>query len=130
MRVRQKLVVMAGVAMLLSLVPVRVGALKCGAGSARAGETVENAADCNVPKAGEGQTLNGTVENVIAILMAALGMIAVVVIIYGAVQMVISQGDPGKVKTARNAVIYGVVGLIVAILAWAIVTFVLGSISI
>ena len=39
-----------------------------------------------------------------------------------------SQGDSGKVAKARNTILYGVVGLVVALLAFAIVNFVLSSV--
>ena len=39
-----------------------------------------------------------------------------------------SQGDSAKVAKGKNTLIYGVVGLIVALLAFAIVNFVLKSV--
>jgi hypothetical protein len=48
-------------------------------------------------------------------------------IIYGGIQYVISVGDSGKVAKAKNTIIYAVVGLIVAILSYAIVNFVISQ---
>ena len=108
-------------------VSMPVGAIKCEKGSLRAGDEVTNASDCNVAKA-EGQDLTSTVTTVVNVLIAVLGIITVAVIIYGGVQMVLSQGDPGKVKAGRMAIIAGVTGLIVAVMAWAIVNVVLAAI--
>ena len=38
-----------------------------------------------------------------------------------------SNGDAQQVKSAKDAVLYAVIGLVVAILAYAIVNFVLGA---
>jgi multisubunit Na+/H+ antiporter MnhB subunit len=58
-----------------------------------------------------------------------LGFVAVVVIILGGVQYTTSSGDPAKVKKAKDTILYGIIGLVVALLAYAIVNFVLSSLS-
>jgi multisubunit Na+/H+ antiporter MnhB subunit len=58
-----------------------------------------------------------------------LGLVAVFVIVLGGVQFVTASGDPTKVKKAKDAILYGVIGLVIAILAYPIVNFVLSSIS-
>ena len=45
-------------------------------------------------------------------------------IIYGGIQYTTSAGDSGKVTNAKNTILYAIVGLIVSILAYAIVNFV------
>lgn len=57
------------------------------------------------------------------------GIVAVIFIIKGAVDYLLSQGDPGKVRKATQAIIYAVVGLVVVLLAAAITNFVVGSTS-
>ena len=39
-----------------------------------------------------------------------------------------SAGDPGKVKKAKDTILYGVIGLVVCVLAFAIVNFVIANI--
>lgn len=65
------------------------------------------------------------VQNVINLLLYVLGIIAVIMIIIGGIRFTTSDGDPAGVKTARNTIIYSVVGLVVAIMAYAIVNLVL-----
>ncbi len=67
------------------------------------------------------------VKNIINIIIGVVGIIAVVMMIVGGINFIISQGDAAKVTKARNTILYGVVGLVVALLAFAIVNFVLGS---
>ncbi len=57
-----------------------------------------------------------------------VGIIAVVMVIIGGIQYTVSQGDAGKVKNAKNTIMYGIIGLVIAILAFAIVNFVLSNV--
>ena len=72
---------------------------------------------------------NGQVRNVINVLMMLLGAIAVIVIIYGGFPYVTSQGDAAKVTAAKRTILYAVIGIIVALLAYAIVQFVITRFS-
>ena len=49
-------------------------------------------------------------------------------IVMGGISFATSQGDASKTTKARNTILYGVVGLVVALLAFAIVNFVLGAV--
>jgi hypothetical protein len=62
-------------------------------------------------------------------LMIVIGSLAVIFIIAGGLQMAISAGDAKKVETARNTMIYACVGLVIAISAYAIVSFLTGKIK-
>ena len=75
-----------------------------------------------------GSTLTDTIKIIINVIIGVVGLVAVVMIIVGGISFTTSQGDSGKVAKARNTVLYGIVGLVVAILAFAIVNFVLSSI--
>ena len=70
-----------------------------------------------------------TVNQIINIVIGVIGFAAVAMTIYGGVQYTTSAGDPGKVKKAKDTIMYGIVGLVVAILAFAIVNFVLSSLT-
>ena len=72
--------------------------------------------------------LMGTINTIINVIIGVIGFVAVVVIILGGVQYTTSAGDPGKVKKAKDTILYGIIGLVVALLAYAIVNFVLTSI--
>ena len=54
-----------------------------------------------------------------------LSTVISIVIIIGGITMMTSQGSPDKVKKARNAIIYALVGLVIALLAFAITSFIL-----
>ena len=57
-----------------------------------------------------------------------IGIVAVIMIILGGFTMMTSSGDPGKVKKGKDTILYGVIGLVVALLAVVIVNFVLNSV--
>ena len=68
--------------------------------------------------------LEGGIKNIINGVIYILGFIAVAVVIYGGVQYTLSAGAADKVKNAKNTILYGIIGLIVAVLAFAIINFV------
>ena len=65
----------------------------------------------------------GAGVNVLLFLAAA---IAVLIIIIGGIRYIISTGDAARIKQAKDTIFYAIMGLIVAILAYAIVNFVIG----
>ena len=67
-----------------------------------------------------------TVTNVMLFL---IGAISVVMLIYGGIRYTISQGDSTAVTNAKNTIMYAVIGIVVAILAYAIVNFVVTTFS-
>jgi hypothetical protein len=69
------------------------------------------------------------VKTVINTMLFILGMIAVIMIIIGGIRYTTSNGDSSQVKAAKDTILYAVVGLVVAILAFAIVNFVVTNIG-
>ncbi|MDR2063571.1 MAG: pilin [Candidatus Nomurabacteria bacterium] len=53
-----------------------------------------------------------------------VAIIAVIMIVYGGVQYIISTGDRTKIDTAKKTLLYAIVGLIVSASAFAITNFV------
>lgn len=77
---------------------------------------------------GTGDELSQNIFNIINGIIAVLGVVAVVVIIIGGIGYMTSSGDAGKVKKAKDTILYGVIGLIICVLAYAIVNFVIKNI--
>lgn len=89
----------------------------------------EGNADSAVCKSAAGETqdsASGMITIVINTLLFVLGIISVIMIVIGGIRYTTSGGDPSGLKTARDTIIYSVVGLVVAIMAYAIVNFVVG----
>ena len=81
------------------------------------------------PGTGNTGTLDSNVKGIIDFIIGFVAAIAVIAIIIGGVLMTTSQGDAGKVKKGKDAIIAGVVGLIVCLLAFLIVDFVLRAVQ-
>ena len=72
--------------------------------------------------------LMGQANTIINVVIGVIGFVAVAFIIFGGYQYTTSAGDPGKVKKAKDTILYGIIGLVVAMLAYAIVNFVLSNV--
>lgn len=67
----------------------------------------------------------GVVVNaVIEVVLGFTGVIAVGVVIYGGFLFLSSSGDASKVKRGQDAIKYGLIGLVVSLLAYGIVALV------
>lgn len=69
--------------------------------------------------------LTPTIANVVNTMIFVAGIVAVVAIIIGGLRYILSQGNEKAIEGAKNTILYAVIGLIVAVLAYAIVNFVL-----
>lgn len=73
--------------------------------------------------------LQGIVTPVIEVLIFVIGAVSVVVIIISGFLYIISTGEPNNTKRAKDALLYAVIGLVVALFAQAIVTFVIQGLA-
>jgi len=76
-------------------------------------------------RSANGPTVSATIKATINILLFVIGISAVIVVVIAGLRMVNSNGDTQAVSKARNAIIYALVGLVIAALAYALVNFVL-----
>jgi hypothetical protein len=66
---------------------------------------------------------------VVNVLLFVIGAISVIMLIIGGIRYTISSGDQTNVTAAKNTIMYALIGLAVAFLAFAIVNWVLGAIT-
>lgn len=69
------------------------------------------------------------IQTALQIFFGIIGAVALLMIVIGGFRFVISRGDPQAVAKARNTILYAAVGLIIAIAAFSIVTFVITNIG-
>ncbi|HUD06032.1 MAG TPA: pilin [Candidatus Saccharimonadales bacterium] len=72
-----------------------------------------------------GVSLGNTLRNVISVMSILIGVIAVIMIIVGGFKYVTSGGESNRINSAKNTIIYALVGLVIAALAQVLVHFVL-----
>lgn len=96
-----------------------------------AAQAVENGANA---ARGDGQPAElfgdgGFVGNITNILLFVVGALSVFMLIFGGLRYVVSGGNASAVTAAKNTILYAIVGLVVAFLAYAIINFVLGALT-
>lgn len=69
----------------------------------------------------------GVFKQVTNTILYIVGIIAVIMLIIGGIRYVISGGDSKKVTDAKNTILYAIIGLVIAFLAFAIVNFVVSA---
>jgi len=75
------------------------------------------------------QDLKTGISNVIQILLGFLGIIAVIIILWGGFIWMTAMGDEGKVEKAKKLIIAGVIGIVIILAAYSIASFVIGQIG-
>jgi hypothetical protein len=73
------------------------------------------------------KTLPSAVGTVTNTLLWVVGVASVIMLIVGGLRYVLSGGDPKNTQAAKDTILYAVVGIVVALLAYAIANFVLGQ---
>ncbi len=71
--------------------------------------------------------INQLIATIINLFSVLVGVIAVVMIIVGGFRYITSGGDSGNVSTAKNTILYAIVGLVIVALSQFIVKFVLAK---
>ncbi len=71
---------------------------------------------------------NSIWTKIISTLIFVTGSVSVLMIVIGGLRYAISAGDQGAINTAKNTILYAVVGLILSLMGYAIVNFVLSRI--
>ena len=97
-----------------SAVPVHASQITDGMNSTGA----QNTGPTNITGTG------GVIQTVINVMLFIVGLLSVVMIIYAGIRYVMSRGDAGQVKDAKNTIMYAVIGLVISIFAYAIVNWV------
>ena len=107
---------------LAAFVPVAVHA-QSSADVCRGVGVATGSADCTAPAGST--TVNGVIGTAINILSAVVGVVGVIMIIIGGMKYVTSGGDASSISSAKQTIIYAIVGLAIAAGAQVIVRFVL-----
>lgn len=74
-------------------------------------------------------SLTNLLRTVIEILSIVVGVASVIMIIIGGLRFITSGGDSSNTASARDTVLYAVIGLVIAVLAQVLVHFVLKKVS-
>ena len=106
-----------------------VSAFTCPEKTIRENEPVSALSECNVEKTEGEKSLMSNVNMLINVFTSVMGFLAVAMIIYGGFMLLTAQGDPARIKRGKDVVLYSVIGLILVMLAYAIVNFVMTNVT-
>ncbi|HEX5797611.1 MAG TPA: pilin [Candidatus Saccharimonadales bacterium] len=136
----KRLIATSGAALLLaiSVTPALAGAQRAGTvspdieNSACKGSNLDlsggtNTAACQNITGQTGTQANDLVAKIINIFSIIVGIVSVIMIIYGGFRYVTSGGESSNITTAKNTILYAIIGLIIVALAQFIVKFVLAK---
>jgi len=89
------------------------------------GNSKKTACDALGSSCGTGAvTVGDIIKSIIGILSYVVGVAAVIMVIIGGFRYITSNGDSNQISSAKNTIIYALIGLVIAVLARAIVAFV------
>ena len=75
------------------------------------------------------EEVGNLVEKIINLLLTITSVISVIMIIIGGIRYTVSNGDSNAASSAKNTILYSVIGLVIAIFAYAIVKFVVDNLK-
>lgn len=104
-----------GVALITSVAPAHA------ADTLTIGDGAKAASDAQQPT-----SLPEQFKAIVNVALYIIGAAAVLMLIYGGIRYTISGGDTAAVTAAKNTILYAIIGIVVALLAYAIVNFVIG----
>jgi len=130
-----KNIILAAIAILMVAfvpTPARVGASSITIDDSKDACDVMDATDPNynlICGSGSNTDAQAKVKGVLNVVFTLIGIVAVIVMIIGAVYYMISQGEPKKIEKAKNTIMYALIGLIVTLSAFAITNFIISAVS-
>ena len=92
---------------------------------------IEGGIDCATPADSKKELVGegGIFQTIVNILLFIVGAISVIMLIVGGIRYVVSGGDQSAVTGAKNTILYAIVGIVVAFLAYAAVNFVVTQLA-
>ena len=115
----------------LLLVPVLALGISAVAGSVDVSAQILDG--LNSVNTGNGPTnltgTDGVFTTIVNVLLFIIGAVSVIMLIYGGIRYTTSGGNANSVTAAKNTIMYAIIGLIIAIFAFAIVNFVVGELN-
>jgi cytochrome bd-type quinol oxidase subunit 2 len=131
---RNTIVSLLSAATLLA-VPIAVPALAAADGGSAIQSNLCGGATLQVDSTGSctnttsGTKLDTFIKDLVNIFSVVVGVVAVIMIIIGGFRYITSGGDSSNISSAKNTIIYAIIGLVIVALAQFIVQFVLNKVG-
>lgn len=132
-KLKNKLLIMASLLALAvpTVAPVAVYATANPADNLCSGSNfnIDTNAQGTCPTSTSTNNINTLLKKIVNIISAIVGVVAVIMIVFGGFKYITSGGDSNNVSSAKNTIIYAIIGLVIVALAQLIVHFVLNQTS-
>lgn len=86
-----------------------------------------NAVNCNDDGTVSGSAIGKAAKGLVTIFSIIVGVVAIIMIIYGGFRYITSGGDSARVGAAKSTLIYAIIGLVIVALSQLIIHFVLAE---
>jgi type IV secretion system pilin len=127
-------------AVVLGLLPFAVPAIASAAGTVTTTDPINGnlacgsnlsvtTGDCSADTAAGTDKIQNIVTTIVNIFSIVVGIVAVIMIVVGGFKYITSGGDSGNITSAKNTIVYAVIGLVVVALAQFVVKFVLNKVN-
>lgn len=94
--------------------------------------SLQNGVNCASPDETRNKTLfspGGIFQTISQVLIFIVGAVAVIMLIIGGLRYVLSAGDSKNVTAAKDTILYAIIGIVVALLSFALVQFVVNALG-
>lgn len=71
----------------------------------------------------------GVFSIITQVLLFLVGAISVIMLVVGGIRYVVSGGDSSAVQSAKSTILYAIVGIVISLIAFAVVRFVITNLS-
>ena len=89
-------------------------------------QVIKQNTDVNLPTVAADSS---TVETVLRLVWIVSTILSVIFVAIGGLKYTLSNGDSNQINSAKNTILYALVGLVISLLAFVITTFVLGRLA-
>lgn len=128
-KILKRLVVIPIITLLLAVPAASAVVVPAHAATAKeeACKAINDGKNCDAEAAED--TLDTTLGRIVDIFSVVVGIVAVIMIIVGGFKYIVSNGDSSQITSAKNTIIYAIVGLVIVAIAQILVRFVLTQAS-
>lgn len=71
----------------------------------------------------------GVFTTITNVMLFLVGAISVIMLVVGGIRYVVSGGDSSAVQSAKSTILYAIVGIVISLIAYAVVRFVITNLS-
>ena len=82
-----------------------------------------------LPNSGGGDPASSLRDKALVIVFGVLGAVSMLMIVLGGIRYIMSEGNPEAMSKAKNTIIYALIGLVVAVSAFAFISLVVKGVG-